>query len=772
MSDTQKQWKKSACILCSINCGLEIQAGGKDNRELFRIRGDKDHITSQGYTCKKALRLNHFQMGEDRIDSPLRRRADGTYEKISWNAAIKEVAAGLQGIKQKYGGDKILFLGGGGQGNHSGGVYADSLTKVLGIKYRSNALAQEKTGEFWVQGKMFGGGPHGDFEHAEVAIFLGKNPYQSHGFPRARKVLKEIAKDPKRSLVVIDPCATETAKLADVHLAVKPGTDAWLLTSIVACLVQEGLVDSEFIQAHTEGYEQIKPYFTDTPIAEYANICGIEENTIRSLAERIANANSVSVFEDLGVQQNINSTLVSYLQRIIWVITGHFAKRGCHNITIPLIAVTDVAKGLEKKKAKVEKKSPVLGSRVITGLIPCNTVPDEILTEHPDRLRAAIIESSNPVHSYADSPRMREAMDALEFSVVIDVAMTETARRAKYVLPACSPFEKYSWTFFSVEFPKNWLHLSPPTVAPLPGTLTEAEIYSRLVEEMDAINPKHIKLLGNAAKLGRTAYAAAFFPLFAAQPHIMKTLPVLLYRTLGPTLKNGGAAETAVFWAVSHLFTHTNKEYARRAGYDGFLLGPGEKLFDALLNGESGVIFADVGDYSDSWNRVRREGGKIQLNLAELLPEIDKLRDGLKPLTDKTDKDYPFILAAGQRRGDTSNVIIRDPRWDKKGKIGALHIHPKDAEALQLNNKDMVTLTTSKGQEKVAIEISAAQPQGSLALPNGSGIDYTNSEGKVQRAGISPNELTQSEARDAFAGTPWHKMVPAKIEKIESNSTA
>ena len=94
------------------------------------------------------------------------------------------------------------------------------------MKFRSNALAQEKTGEAWVQGQMIGAGIRGDFEHCEVAVFVGKNPWQSHGFPRARVTLREIANDPARSLIVIDPRRTETAEMADFHLQVHPGRDA------------------------------------------------------------------------------------------------------------------------------------------------------------------------------------------------------------------------------------------------------------------------------------------------------------------------------------------------------------------------------------------------------------------------------------------------------------------------------------------------------------------------------------------------------------------
>ena len=113
---------------------------------------------------------------------------------------------------------------------------AAATRKALGSVYSSNALAQEKTGEFWVDGQLFGRTSchtTGDFEHAEVAVFLGKNPWQSHGFPRARTVLKAIANDPDRSLIVIDPRRTETADLADFHLQVRPGADAWCLAALL-----------------------------------------------------------------------------------------------------------------------------------------------------------------------------------------------------------------------------------------------------------------------------------------------------------------------------------------------------------------------------------------------------------------------------------------------------------------------------------------------------------------------------------------------------------
>ena len=117
-----------------------------DGRKLAKIRGDKDHPASQGYTCNKALRLDHYQNNRNRLTSPMRRRPDGSYEEIDWDTAITEIAEGFKHIRDTYGGDKIFYYGGGGQGNHLGGAYSGAFLKALGSRYRSNALAQEKTG--------------------------------------------------------------------------------------------------------------------------------------------------------------------------------------------------------------------------------------------------------------------------------------------------------------------------------------------------------------------------------------------------------------------------------------------------------------------------------------------------------------------------------------------------------------------------------------------------------------------------------------------------
>jgi anaerobic selenocysteine-containing dehydrogenase len=119
----------------------------------------------------------------------LRRRPDGSFEAIEWDTVIAEIADRLGAVRDAHGGETIFFYGG-GQGNHLGGSYSGAVIRALGARYRSSALAQEKMGEGFVEGHLYGGHTGGDFEHAEVALFIGKNPWQSQSFLRGRVTLR------------------------------------------------------------------------------------------------------------------------------------------------------------------------------------------------------------------------------------------------------------------------------------------------------------------------------------------------------------------------------------------------------------------------------------------------------------------------------------------------------------------------------------------------------------------------------------------------------
>lgn len=744
-------WHSTACVLCALNCGVKVQLSDNGN-EIARTKGDPDHPASQGYLCNKASRLNYYQNRADRLLAPQRRRGDGSYETISWETAITEIAEKFTDIKTRHGGDKIFYYGGGGQGNHLPAAYARTTLQTLGVRYRSNALAQEKTGEFWVAERMFGGYNHGDFEHAEVVVFLGKNPWQSHGFHRARAEIRQMAKNPERTLIVIDPKRTETADLADIHLPVKPGRDAWLLAGMIATIIQEDLQDHAWLAEHARGEDAIQAVFSTMDVADCAAKSGIDETQLRATARRIAAANSVAVFEDLGVQMNRHSTLVSYLQRVLWLLGGNFAKPGTHYTPNGLGNI-----GL----GKASGTSPVMGGRMIAGLVPCTVIPDEILTDHPARYRAMIIESGNPVHSLPDSRQWREAMRALSLSVVIDVAMTETAREANYVLPATTQYEKAEATFFNFEFPANYFHVRKPLFTPPPGPLDEAEIHMRLAEALGAVPEGLEDALNQTLRDGgREAFRTAVFAKLGEQPDLINIAPGLLYRTLGASLADN-MGNAAALWAVAHQQAVAQRDTLSAAGITGDGMELGEALFDALISNRSGVITSQE-KWDDVWNRT--VDGRVNLDLEDMLQAARELAHESPK---ETDFDFPLLLSAGERRSYTANTIIRNPQWRKKDAHGALYINPEDAARLNLGEGSTARIATKSGALDVVVELNDRMQRGHISLPNGLGLTYPEEGGASPIVGTAPNELTSNDLADEFVGTPWHKSVPARLEAVE-----
>lgn len=742
---TTPTWQKTACILCECNCGIEVQV---EDRQLLKIRGDKSHPSSAGYTCEKPLRLDRYQNGTPRLTSPLRRRADGSYEEIDWDTAIAEIAQRLAAIRDEHGGDRIFFYGGGGQGNHLGAGYGQALQAALGVRYRSNALAQEKTGEMYVDGRLYGGHTKGDFEHAEVVVFVGKNPWQSHSFPRARPVLKEMAADPDRTMVVIDPRRSETAAMADIHLQVRPGTDAWCLAALGAVLVQEDLLDHAFVADHTTGAEPVLAAYREVDVADFARRCGVDEELIRTTARRIAAAESVCTYEDLGIQQAPHSTLSSYLNKMLWILTGNFAKRGGMFLHSTFAAL---AGGTGGGGSKV---TPVTGARIISGLVPCNSIAEEIDTHHPDRFRAMWVDSVNPAHSLADSAGFRRAMRKLDLSVVIDIAMTETALEADYVLPAATQFEKWECTFFNVDFPENVFHLRAPLMDPLPGTLPEPEIYARVVRALGVVDEASLEPLRVAAEAGLASYADAFFAAVGADPRLMGLAGHVLYETLGPTL--GDARGTAALWGVAQLCAMNQPASVARAGFTGTGFEPGNALFERILTGEAVVFTRD--DHDNAWDYVRRPDRRFTLEIPEL---VDRLRDLATEQSSWTTEEFPFVLSAGERRAFTANTIIRDPSWRRRDAGGALRISTDDAWALSVRDGDTLRVVTERGSAVAVVEVTDTLQQGHVSLPNGLGVAHPDGT-----PGVAPNELTSLHHRDPIAGTPWHKYVPARLERV------
>ncbi len=763
-ASVQQDWHPTACILCSLNCGIEVQLDGE---RIARVRGDERHPRSEGYLCQKATRLDYYQNHADRLDAPLRRRPDGSFERISWEMAVREIAGKLTAIRDAHGGRALAYYGGGGQGNHLGGVYGHGLVEAMRTRYHYSALAQEKTGDFWVNGRLFGRQTcHTSeaVEEAEVVVVIGANPWQAHGIRNARTTLHEIAKDPARTLIVIDPRRTETAAMADIHLPVRPGTDAFLLAAILATLVREGGEDREFLDARTTGFEAVRAALLEVPVEAYAARAGVAVEDVVRVAQRIAAAKSASVRVDLGLQQSLHSTLNSYLEKLLSLLPGHFGRPGCnalHTFLMPLIGHSE-----EPGPDSRSWTTTVTGLPEIGKLFPPNVLPAEIDTDHPGRVRGLVVDSANPALSGADTQAYRAAFSRLELLVVIDVALTETAQHAHYVLPASSQLEKWETTFFNLEFPTQSAHLRRPVFAPRTGTLPEPEIYRRLLVAMGELPAGGFPFLRLAARLDRRWPRLRLFPAALAatlrlRPKLRRHATFVLYDTLGKALPHGAAA-MAPLWGAAQIYARRHAEAVRRTGLAGEGADLGEALFARLLDNPSGA-FLSTHQHEDTWKLVRHADRRVHLEIPEML-------EALRALAIEAEApeaaDFPMVLIAGERRSYNANQIFRDSRWRKTDPEGALHIHPEDARQLGLADGARAICESSRARIEVRIALKESLQPGVVTLPHGYGQEHPGEDGVRRPVGPVVNLLTDAMHRDPLTATPYHKHVRVRVRAV------
>lgn len=745
-----KDWKQTICVLCYVNCGVEVQTEG---RTIKKVRGDRANGKSHGYACQKAQRLAYYGTQPHRLTMPLKRRGDGSgHEEISWEQAFAEIGERLLAAKAEHGGEAFLFYGGGGQGNHLGAIHFLSLYKWLGALKYMNALSQEKTGDFWINGRLFGkqnNHTSEDIEHTELLLLLGSNPWLSHGFQDARKVVNDFKRDATRRMIVVDPRRTEVADIADLHLQVRPGSDAFLLSAILSIILRRGAENSEFIASRTTGFDEVREVLLAVPVADWVAASGVTIEAAERAADLILAAKSMVVRVELGIQQSRHSTLNSYLEKLLYLLTGNFGRRGTNNLHTWLQPLFEDSQG---------GRSTVTGHRVIGGMVPTNSFSDQILTDHPDRVRVAWIDSTNPANTCVDTPRFEQAMASLDLSVVIDVAYTETARLADYVLPASSQYEKWECTFFNFEFPTNNFHLRKPVFEPLAGTLPEPEIYARLFEAMGILpeEDERVRLTG-IARVDRDRFLAEAMSMFGADPSLIPLAPTLLYQTLGRTLPEGAAAAAPLWIACRQAAGNSPTQVRRALGTDLDGTALGDALFDAVLTGRSGVAFT-THEYDEVWELISHADHRVHMAIPELL---DWIRD-LDPAELAVDPSFPLVLSAGHRRTHNANQIMRNPAWRKTDPDGALWANPSDLEAAGVGDGAWAVVETRRGSLVVRAEADETYRPGYCALPHGYGQTY-ETDGVVTVEGPRVNMLTDRRDCDPIAATPYHKNVPARL---------
>ncbi len=475
----------------------------------------------------------------------------------------------------------------------------------------------------------------------------------------------------------------------------------------------------------------------------------------------IQTAKAMTVRVELGIQQGVNSTLNSYLEKLLIMLTGSFGRKGTNQLHSWLQPLWPHSSG--------ERFAPT-DTEVIAGLLPANLLPEAILTDHPERLRCVWIDSSNPANTVADTKAVEKALASLDLCVVVDVAMTETARLAHYVLPASSQYEKTEFTLFNLEFPINYFHVRDALLPPLEGTLPEPEIYSRLARALGLLPGDDVLApLREAAVKSRGAFAEALRTFMGENPQAAPVGALILYHTLGPSLPDGTAA-AAPLWQAAQLCAKRDPAAVRRALRAEPTIADaalGDALFDAVVGTRSGVAIT-AHDYEEVWSLVTHPDRKIRLAIPDMLDWLGRL----DPAAAAAPKEYPFVLAAGQRRMFNANQIFRDPAWRRDDPDGAMLINPNDLDELGASDGEWIAVRSPAGRIIVRCKADDSMRQGQLALPHGFGQDYPTDNGERLVNGPRINVLTDSLNRDPIAGTPYHKNVLVRLERLSAAEAA
>ena len=742
-----KEWKKSSCVLCAQNCGLELLV---ENGRMTKVRPDKENPRSKGYVCRKGMNVLYYQYPEGRLTTPLK-RIGKEFVPVSWGTAIAEIGERILQIRADHGPRSLAYMGASMQGGHFEAGFGVSLMRALGSQYLYSSAGQEFSGAWWVNGRVFGG-QHiltvPDEKETEILVAWGWNGMQSHQLPRAPRVLMDLSKNPEKMLVVVDPRQSETAQIADMHIAVAPGTDALLLKTMIAIILRNTWEDRQYITERVAGFALVRDWFTDLDVDEALEVCQLEKEQVTELC-RLLTSKRWCVHPDLGMYMNRQSALAYYLLTVLGALCGIYGVRGGN--VIPGM-IRPLGAHADERNGKVWRTVATNMFPAAAGFYPPAVVPEEILSEHSERLRAILVNGCNPLRSYPDTVAYEKAFAALELLVVTDIVLNETAQFAHFVLPSRSQYECWDGTFFPWTYPEVYFQMRPPAVEPPQDCLEPSQIFTRLAEAMHLV-PKIPEDIVEAAGGKRQLFGARLMKWAAREPAIRSAMPFILAKTLGT---HWDSANKAALWGMLMTLSRDARANAERIGFAAGL-SQGEQMFRAVLDNPQGLWLGSA-NTEEPLAGIRTKSKKIEIYIEEMEEDVIALSAHQEKVALRPDIAFPFILHAGRHMQYNANTLMRNPAWNAGKRACTVAMHPADAVEYRLRDGQQVRVTTEAGSAVGELEVTEKIRRGTIIIPHGFGLLYNGSV-----YGINVNNLTISTNRDRF-GTPLHRYVLCRIE--------
>ena len=762
-------WKKTQCNFCALSCGLEMEV---ENNKIVSVRPDPDSPRTHGYCCRKGRSAKYFTDHGDRLLYPKKRVGDH-YEQISWKQAYKEIAEKANKIIAEHGGRSFAFLGGALGSVQTPYAIGKAITYGVGSQYVFNPIGIEFMGNWWAHGKILGDQMHflePDDKNAEVVIYWGSNSYVSHQMPDARKICREFSEEEGKMVIVIDPRLSETARMADMHVALKQGTDSLFLRALIAIIVENGWENKEYINKYVADWEKVIPWFRNVDIDDSLRICGVPRQQAEDFA-KVLTTKKWGMHQDLGIFFGRHSTLDSYLCILLTVICGMALVPGG---SIVPECVIERGTFCDENDPKTWR-GPVTNRFPVMNVFPVGIIPDEILGDNEDRIRIMFTSMGNPLRSYPDCNKMKEALEHLELLVAIECTENEVTAIADYVLPGMNAYEGGGdMNAFTLNYPEIVFQSRKQVVRPVGDQKEDTMILAEIAEAMGVI-PKLPQYLYKAAEQAvisgdRMSYFERVL-FWTACGHLkyFDQLAIVIALTLG---KAYGSAARAISWAGmltspicgKGLITakYDWKKHPVLASMPMFKdWCEMDAAFELVDNHPEGAIIGYAKPDEMLERHIAHKDKKFHL----WCEEIDSFIKRITPEQEEKElvlKDgCNFILSAGRHSEDGMNATMRNPETFKYRQPYTLAMNPEDGREMGFADGQMVRVSTKAGELEIPVEYTWQTARGYVMIPHHFGYTF---QGK--KVGEHVNVLTSHKDLDELTGNPTWRYTPCRVEAI------
>jgi anaerobic selenocysteine-containing dehydrogenase len=741
----QEETHYRTCPLCEASCGLELTVR---NGAIHRIRGDRDNPFSHGFICPKGSALQRVHEDPDRLRQPLIRRGDdpatATWEEVTWQEAYAEIDRRLNEIFEAHGRDAVaVYLGNPNAHTLAGVLYGGPMIRSIGSRNIYSASTVDQMPKHVSSGLMFGNAlliPVPDLDRTDYLLMLGANPWESNGslctapdFPGKLEAIQGRG----GRFVVVDPRRTRTAEQADEHVAIRPGTDAHLLVSMIHVLFADRLVSLDRLDAFTNGVDAVRALVQPFTPEAVAAVCGVDADTIRRLAHELAAAPTAAVYGRIGTHTVEFGTIASWAVDVLNVLTGNLDRPG--GAMFPLPAHERPKRSGPGRGFSIGRHhSRVKGFPEVRSEFPVATLADEIETPGEGQIRALITVAGNPAVSTPDSARLDAALAQLDFMVSVDIYRNETTRHANVILPPPSSLERSEshLAFFALSV-QNYVEWSPAlfdTDAP-----DEHEILAKLALIASGQGPDADPAIVDSMLLDGVLSRAQ---QSEGSPIADRSIEELRAELYGPS-------------AVDRLLD----AMIRTGPYgDWFGAKPDGLSLERLADNPHGV---DLGALQPRLPQaLRTTTGQIELAPEPIAEDMARLVASL----DRGTNDE--LVLVGRRHLRSNNSWMHNVNVLVKGKERCtLQVHPDDAAHFGLRDGADATVASRVGRVVAPVEVTDAIRPGVVSLPHGWGHDLPGSSLSIaaQHAGVNSNVLTDGSILDPLSGNAVLNGIPVTV---------